>query len=498
MIDSEKQSSHFVRDTLRPMSWGYVGVLLLLLILSVVVYLWIDGDPLSPLGMLPLQLVYFSILGVMVYRRVIAVKGGLANVLAPDVCFVAFYTAVHLGYITLYTIGVADFSDEAILFPSSVRKSLFIVNLGVVSFLIGAELGAPSSRRLWRTRSLLMPCSAWGGLGAFLIGAGIIIHIFGVMSLGLDLVARHGYGAIQNAQQYTDSFVTKAAIGYGIHMVGLGIILYCICSTLRYRKLFASPVVLGMVVFVFVVMIAEGDRGPLVKFGLPLLLIHHYMVRPIKIRYVAAITLAMMVLFVGLGVVRSYALNPVAMIEELEYRQERDEARWYYALVELGHSFNTLNVTAHEVPKHEPYWRGASWRDSAIHIIPFAQGVMLRAGIGTWAPSTWVTEEYWGKDRAGRAFTVTGEGYLNFGYLGVFIELCALGLFVRWLFVRFCLRPSAVRGLVMLGCYASAVLVIRDHLNLLIAPCAQIFLIAWILGKVLGNEVSWSNQGGSS
>lgn len=480
-----RQTSFFFRDALRPRSWDYIIGLCMMLFISFAVYTHVSNytDPLSSL--IPMQIVYFLTLGLVGMQRFI--RGGWSNILAPDIVFIVLYTAVHLGYVGLFSIGAIEFSREVFFFPSAVPRTMMIINLGLISFLLGIEATAPGRGAWNRSMPLQIPPRSWEMAGMVFILLGIFAHIVGLLQIGIGTIIYYGYAAIQDLDRYnTGNFLTQILLDYSLILIALGIVVYCIASSLHYGKLFRSKFVLGMVVFIFALMILEGDRGPLVKFGLPMLIIRHYLVRPIKVRYVLLIGITTMVLFAGLGIARSVALNPSKMYEEYNYNKEYGYGRWYHTFAELGGSFNTLNITAEVVPKSEPYWRGASWRDAAIHIVPFAQGIGYRIGIGRQSPSTWVTETFWGEDRAGRAFTVTGEGYLNFGYPGVFIELFAIGAFLRWLTVRFCLQPSAVRGLVMFGCIAPVVLVIRNHSNLLFAPVAQVFVGSWLLGKLLG------------
>jgi lipid-A-disaccharide synthase-like uncharacterized protein len=126
--------------------------------------------------------------------------------------------------------------------------------------------------------------------------------------------------------------------------------------------------------------------------------------------------------------------------------------------------------------------------------VPFLQRYTFRAGISTWAPSSWITTTYFGTEAAGRGFTLAAEGYLNFGLLGAFAELALVGIFVRWLSKKYSTRPSAMWGVIFLGCFGVLILAIRNHLNIVTNVCAQIAVIGFLLNLFLGNEPSSGYQ----
>ena len=154
-----------------------------------------------------------------------------------------------------------------------------------------------------------------------------------------------------------------------------------------------------------------------------------------------------------------------------------------------------LTITCAEVPNQMPYWKGASWWTALTHVIPFFQGYAIKQGWVTWNPSEWVTYTYFGYDRAGRGFTITAEGYLNFGFIGAFGEVMFFGMFIRWLTVRFARNPNAMWAFIMFGCFGASVMVIRNHLNLVTNAVAQAMMLAFLLNYLLGNEPAPEPEG---
>jgi len=305
--------------------------------------------------------------------------------------------------------------------------------------------------------------------------------------LGWGTISRYGYHAIQAARFYSGQ-LTVSMLAFSIPVMMIGATIYIIASSLKYGKLFKSRLALILVVTFLGIIILEGDRGPIVKIGIPILLVRHFFVKAIKARYLMIIFAAALILFAGLAVVRTTVFQPGKMFQEYKYKKSAGEIGWYAPFVEMGGSFMIVNIVTQDVPGEEPYWMGASWRDAAIHIIPFMQGFAARRGYTKWSPSLWITNTYFGYGAAGRAFTVAAEGYLNFGFPGAFTEVMLVGMFIRWLMIYFSRSPSAARALIFLGCVGVAVMVTRNHFNLLFAACFQIFVVAWLLNMLLGNE----------
>lgn len=176
------------------------------------------------------------------------------------------------------------------------------------------------------------------------------------------------------------------------------------------------------------------------------------------------------------------------MLSELKYVHGTGETRWTDPLVEMGGSYRIANMTAYLVPDYDNYWYGRSWLSAAFHVVPFLQGFAVRQGWVKWAPSQWMTTTMFGAEAAGTGFSVAVEGYLNFGFPGAFLQLMLFGIFLRRLMIWFSRKPSPFSAFVMLACMGPTIMVIRNHVNLVTAKYAQIFVIAVILNLFLGSE----------
>lgn len=477
----------FVQDALRPVSKAYVGFLFLSAVISSGIYFLTKEMAYGSIW--PNQFVFYTVLIVHICFRLSKSRD---NILSPEMFFLLFYTLFHLGYITLFSLGLVPLSSYIFFYEASIPKAMYVTNLGLIGFLIGWEImgcRGGSQRLLGRT----VPRAAWEVFGAGLLLFSIVIHFVGLTLLGWGTILNYGYDAIQNLEKYT-TYSVALLLQYSNPLMVIGMILAVLASVFRHQKMFHSKIVLLATIFCFFIMVMEGERGTIVKLAVPLLLIRHFFVKRIKYRYLLVFLLTGFFLFAFMGMVRTIVFRPQKMMEEYRYQKSTEESGWKYSFVSMGSSFLIVDIVTHDIPSRESYWYGASWRSAVLHMVPFLQGFLARLGYAERSPSQWITSTYFGPGAAGRAFTVAAEGYLNFGFVGVLLETAFIGAFIRWLTIFFSRRPSAFRALIFLGCLVPAILITRNHMNLLLAPCAQIIVGAWILNVLLRNEYRYEQD----
>ena len=468
-------------------SWSYCAYLALFIPLSFVALFYFTGDQ-NNWG--PVHAVYYTLVfSHITYRMLTA---GPSSIAAPDTLFVLAFTLVNWGMVTSIWIGLVPMTGSDIRFAQSVPESLHLTTIGITAFLIGYELTGQSASTPYQTfqKAIHIPRQGWEAVGVALFLIGVLFHLTGLVMIGPDTIFRYGYVAIQDVGRFSDSAFAKFVLSLSIPISSLGIFTYIAASAMSSGKLFKNRIVLLLWIAWVLVILLEGDRGGVLKLTLPALLLLHYVVKPIKLRYLIALGLATTVIFSALAFVRNAAVfSPKQMIQEYLHAQEsNDTAKWYSVVYEVGYSFQLLNITVNEVPRSEPYWLGASWRDAMIHVVPFAQGVALKQGFNREEPSTWVTVNYFGSRRAGKGFNVIAEGYLNFGPIGVLVQMLALGMLMRWLVRNYRAKPSTYRLIILLGGLAPTIMIIRNHTNLLFAPLVQVILFASALEWMLGSE----------
>ena len=478
----------FCRDSLRKASFAYMAWLSLAGLASLGIYLIYRGSLMSSIRM-SLFIYYLVIIIHFIFRFK---KYGKVSIMTPEIFFLLIYTMFHLGYVTLYALGIFPYLYGIFVYEASIPKALFIVNLGLISFLLGYELLGPKIP-VQRLQTVVVPTRAWCTFGIAVMLIALLVHSMTLMFIGVTLLQTYGHKAIVYIHRYAPPLLALIFAKSTFLMV-FGVMIYTISSALRYGKLFHSKIALGITMAYLFLLLLEVARGNMFRFFVPLLLVRHYLIRPIRIRHLVTISLSIVTLFSVMRIVKTIAFDPAKMLEEVRYQRERGLITWLDPFVEAGGSFRTLNITANDVPASEPYWKGASWTTAIYHIVPFLQGYLARHGLVKWAPSQWITITYAGPAAAGFGFTITAEGYLNFGYIGVVIELMFMGLFLRWLTVRFSRNPSAMWALIMFGCIGAAIGVVRNHIGMATALWVQIAIIALLANMFFGNEQKYEQE----
>jgi len=479
----DHQPFSFCVDALRPISGRYIIWLILCLGLSFSVYIVWRGMPISSIR--SSLFVYYSVIVVHLVRRV--KSGGFRNMLGPDILFVFLYTMFHLGYVTLYALGLIPYVAKIFFFQSSIPKALFIVNVGLIAFLFGYEVMGVRRGKPKEVGPIMVPTGGWHVFGLIMMLVAFLMHIGIIAYLGMGFFQQYGYRAIQNVEKYTGSYSLGIIWRQSVHLMVLGVVVHCVSSALQHRKLFRSKVAFTIIVAFFAVIIMEGDRGPILQVGIPILLVRHYLIKPIRLTVITGLLFAGLVLFAAMGIVRTIVFKPRGMMQEYRYQRERGVVTWMSPFVEMGGSFLVVNIVSHEVPSNEPYWLGSSWKNAAIHVVPFLSGFLTRTGLlRSRACSEWITVTYFGLDAAGKAFTVSAKGYLNFGYPGVFLELMLFGIFIRWLTVKFSQNPSVMWAIIMLGCIGPSLIVIRNEVTLVANVCVRAIVLAVFMNVFLG------------
>jgi hypothetical protein len=481
--ESDNQTFPFCRDALRKVSRPYLAWLIIALLIAIFVYILMPRSPAETAVLSPL-IVYYLICTIHVLFRF--KTGGKPNILAPDIFYILVYTMFHLGYVTLYGLSILPYDEEMFVYDTSIAKALLVINIGLIGFLFGYEILGIKNLSSSQGR-IRIPSNGWSSFGFFLMITAVVMHFGTLMVLGPGLFMEYGYQAVQDINKY-------ASYGWALLwqmsniVMTFGIAVYTISSALRYGKLFAYKSALILVVLYYVTLILEGERGAILLYSMPILFVRHYFISPIRIRYLALFFVAALFLFTAMSVMRSIVFKPVAMLHEYQYQKSAGKVVWYSPFVEMGKSFLVVDIVTEAVPKDEPYWKGASWRDAAYHVIPFFQRFAISHGWSQYAPSEWLRNTFYGENRAGRAFTVVAEGYLNFGFAGAFIEVMLFGMFLRWLTIKFSRRPSAMWGIIMLGCIGPIMMTIRGHLNTFLNVSVQITVIGLLLQLFLKDE----------
>jgi len=487
--DTRAGLSPFCQDSLRRISSVYVAWLIIAAFFAAALKYMPGANLDYQVGLA--VCFYFTVAMVHVVRRL--KEGGTANVLAPDILFVFVYTLFHQGYLVLYLMGVVPFIEFVFYSISSVPVSLAIITLGLVGFLLGYELFGCSKPPEMVRQVRRIPTDGWGAVGIAIMVLGILMHVGTLGALGLTIFKTYGYTAVRRLNEFVGG-PWPMIWGRSDQVFTLGMTIYVIYSGLRYQKLFYSKAAIGLTIFLVSMLVLEGSRGPLFLILTPPIIVRHYLVKPIKMRTLLLMLATVLFLFTVMKIVRGWALSPGQMMSELQFARSSGEMHWSDIFVEMGSSYRIANMTASLVPETEGFWRGLSWLDAVVHVVPFLEGFMVRHGVLTYAPSQWITLRIVGPDAAGLGFSLPTEGYLNFGLLGTLIEMMFFGLLIRRVTIWFSRRPSAFTALVMVGILGPTIKVVRDHVSLVTPMFALVLLLSVLLDSCLGSEAEETQE----
>jgi hypothetical protein len=410
------------------------------------------------------------------------------NYLAPDVFYVLFYAAFHFAYLALWLLGIVHAGDRlgrrVFSAPEQYNLVMLIVNLGLLSFLFGYELAAPKRRIYNRSKQKKIPTIGWTIAGTTLMLLALIIHLAFIFGIGVRTWLMEGYEVYIHMERYSE-YYRLWRIQFHIFSLGFGV--YITSVALRYGRLFRGKFGIAFFSIYLALLVLEGGRTQMITHGMILLLVRHFIIKPVKLKSLIIIAICALMAFSAIKVVRSVAaFNVPKMIEELSHARELGETHWYDSLVEMGASVNTVNLTTMLVPGREPYWHGRSYVQAIVHIFPYMSS-LLGPYLGA-SPSWWLTLTHYGRGAAGTGFSIAAEGYLNFGLPGVFIHMAIMGVILRRLYVRFVNTGSAVNTLIFIVAYGLFMITVRNHVNLLVSPLVKIIIIAWLLKSLCGEE----------
>ena len=473
-----------ITDALRPVSFANLFLYFMCVLVALAAYqigLFSSSESAARIAVV----VYFFIFALYLLRRL---KHDRANVLSPDIAFLVFFTVFLQVYVFFWSFGIVPYSDYILQFRSSIPKSLLVVNLGLLGYIIGYELGGPWSRFRNTRKEMFIAKHIWAVFGVLFMCLGMAMHLSVIGILGVRAFQEQGYHLTSGMREYYGSIAIVWDNSVAVTMFGT--IIYCLYSSLRYKRLFALRW-LAIIPMILIILVAlEGDRGPILYMGAPLLLIRHYFVKPIKWKWLVVITMITLAVFDMIAKGRGVALSVSGMYQGYAAAKAAGQVHWWDSFAEMGGAYGTVNWTTYLVPEQCPYWHGKSWVSALIHSVPFLEGLLTRTGIYTAAvPDLWMTWIMFGEGASGTGFSVAGEGYLNFGLPGAFLECFILAIFMRRIVVHFANRPSPVSAFIFLAIIGPLLRLPRASLNSVTPFIFQALVLALILKLFLGLEL---------
>jgi len=410
------------------------------------------------------------------------------NFLAPDLMYVVFYTAFHFGYLGLWLFNIVPESPKVFYSIGQYPLVMLIVNLGMISFLLGYEISGP--KNLVPASIRLIPNASWTLVGALLMMIALGVHVFYLFYAGIDTWMAYGYQVYIHMEDYV-SYPNMWRIQ--LHLFSIGFSIYIVSCVLQHGKLFNGKFGVFLFSIYMALLFLEGGRTQLVTLGLILLLVRHYLIKPLSFKMLALICFCGLTAFVFIKLFRNVAgFNVSRAIEEITYAGQSDLTHWYDSFVEMGGSVSTINLTTMLVPGTSGFWHGRSYLQSIAHVFPYLQSVLMPV-LGA-SPSTWLTLTHFGMFAAGTGYSIAAEGYLNFGIPGVIVQMFLIGIILRRIYVWFARTLTMTSTLFFIISFGLFMITVRNHTNLLVSPLVRLLVLMWLLKSIFKETVIAMHQ----
>lgn len=476
----------------------YLCLLLLEALITLGAYLassGLDWESATKLGIILNLFICFFHFGYHLLNRPV-------NYLSPDLIYLITYFMFHMGYTVLWLFGIVPPIPFIFVNTSLWPKTMCLVNLGLIGFLFGYVFAARSRQKLPDIQPIKLPTPMWTLVGVFFMLLSLGIHFAYIIVVGPATFLTRGYEVYSRMHFFTSHTILWQLMP---QIFLLGFTIYIVSVALKHGKIFKGK--LGIILFAIqtFLLATEGARTALVIISSVLLLVYHYLIKPVKLRWLILAGIASMFLFAFIGIVRGTAAFDIAKLWlEYKYARGTGQTHWYDFLAEAGQSVNTINMTTIIVPSDISYWHGRSYLTAMLHIAPFLQGVLANINpiLTQTAGDILVIGGLWPHGAAGLGYTMVAEGYLNFGIPGAFLHMMILGIWLRRLYVRFASLATPSRALIFFASIGIFLINVRNNTNILFTPLAQIFVMAWLLRHLCGetevyspdHQVGWSYE----
>ncbi|AUX25977.1 hypothetical protein SOCEGT47_065300 [Sorangium cellulosum] len=278
----------------------------------------------------------------------------------------------------------------------------------------------------------------WGAIAVGVVGLGLVAAL--LASIGVGRVFSIGYSDMHLAED------GKGMLGAGWYLVRIAIV-YCFLRLASLRKaglpaprvlIVAGACLLVSILFNTVI----GRRGPLVWTALSIgLALHAY---GIQIRRLWLALGMVCALFYGIAIQGARAQQGEGFEAQISSAMAHlEQTENVLDIGEFRRIYENLVVVANEKPSlvHYP---GESWVNGFLILVPKPIWPDRPLGLGQ-RYVMWIAPDF-ARHGGGFAMSATAEGYLNFGYLGTFIEVAVFSA----LFFFHPLNVAAARDATML------------------------------------------------
>lgn len=391
--------------------------LIVTMLMAVAGWIWIaigfNESPVPRLIMLGNVMAYLLLLR----NKVIRYSTDLLDARLLFFCYWGWSFLLPITLVTFtdanYSLGYRDtYKDDS---------TELLVTLCVSIGLIAMAQGMQYNKERKKERFLLSLDGRWPVREAYVGSFFLIITGFALLYL---LIAKVGLSTYWNSD-YAETYLMETGLGYlssGVFILRLGLLVLFI-ATLKQAGWKRALVILLFVVAALLVL-RTGRRRIVIDTCIAVVTVWHYLVRPIRHWQLVAALIVIAPLMVFIGQWRS----------QLRYGAEAalEHARNDFTLEDMSHVgddgqmvYLTLAETIKKIVPDDGYSYGETFVDAFRILIPSAL-VSSRP----LAPGERFAREYdpvYAARGGGFGYSLTAEGYLNFGLFGVWLISYLLG-----------------------------------------------------------------------
>jgi hypothetical protein len=374
-----------------------------------------------------LAILFFLVVGLSALGYVFLAKK--ASVFDPAIQFILFFSLLVLP-LPIHVYQTKDVEGDTgvnlhLLLPY-LPKAVFLCALSLPFFLL-----AYYSRSAKRIASWLpVPQVGQHARKAFLTLAGISVLLIAALardSGGIMQFLLIGYNS--TAEMYGKGYL---AVGFSWLLVAP---LFLLCRYAAQREKIDLLLFAGASAALIAMYLLMGDRHSIMYGGLAVLLFWHHGIRPVSLKKLGMIGLGSFLALNIVGQVRSSHYESL-----MDYWEKTTSAYDKQVADSPGTMFYTLTTGEFIVPFEalprmmesvgatvNPQF-GRTYLEAPLFFIPSAIFPNRPASLTHWYMETFYGSGY--SLNEGRAFFFLAEGYLNFGYVGVFATMIGWGLFL--------------------------------------------------------------------
>ena len=214
----------------------------------------------------------------------------------------------------------------------------------------------------------------------------------------------------------------------------------------------------------------SGERDIMLNFVLVTVLLLYYW-EVISMKQLIALVVIGVLLFPVTVVYKYYFLSGIKGTNvSLGFDLKSIVVNFFYGEFESASRNLQLLVNNEDITKG--IMCGKTWISACTRIFGYAP----------WSCTSWFMAEFFEPGRSGQGFTAIGEGYINFGYIGIILEFVIIGAMLSYLYKRH--NRSVTWLTVYISSFPIFIYAVRADLANILSPMCRHVLLSVLVLKI--------------